>query len=180
MIILWILGTLACIGWIFIIGVVLYVNIVENIPECFHEMDVWDWIKAFLVIIVCIAIIAFLLWVVIVSLSGFKGNATLWFDFTTSDNTIYRVYFSYEVDEVYNLSLKESIALRMKITTSPDYGYHQRIRRFFKNTFNELLPYRPTVEDIERVCNTLDGSLLDLPNATFKLKFKNIKFVEAF
>lgn len=103
------------------------------------------------------------------------------FDIIASDNTIYRAKFYFRVVNTDpSLSLVESLTIRSKISNDKDYGYNQRVERFFENTFNNLLPYKPAVEDIERVCNTLDGSLLDLPNITFKLNLEGIKFVEAF
>ena len=177
MIIWWLLCIAAGAFSIFIVGAVLYAVAVEDTLHYHREMEIGDWIRAILIIVICIAIIIFLIWYTIISAIGFS---TLKFDLVAADNTVYRIKFGYMVLDTQNLSLLENINLRANITLSPDYGYHQRVERFFENTFNNLLPYKPTVEDIERICNTLDGSLLDLPNATFKLKFKNIKFVEAF
>ena len=176
-----IIGLLLCIlsgvAWIAIIGLVLYSVAIEEIIEYHNQMEIGDWIRAFLITTICIAVSIFLVWFVVTLAIGCSG---LKFELVAADNTVYRVKFDYVVDDTHNLSLLDGINLRANISLSSDYGYHQRIKRFFENTFNNLLPYKPTVEDIERICNTLDGSLLDLPNATFKLKFKNIKFIEAF
>ena len=176
-----IIGLLLCIlsgvAWIAIIGLVLYSVAIEEIIKYHNQMEICDWIRSFIIATICIAVIIFLIWFIVISVIG---CSTLKFELVAADNTVYRIKFDYVVDDTHNLSLIDSINLRANISLSSDYGYHQRIERFFENTFNNLLPYKPTVEDIERICNSLDGSLLDLPNATFKLKFKNIKFVEAF
>lgn len=179
MVVCWTIGIIVAAVWVFFIGAPLFIvldNIIDIIVR--GRRDLSDLFKYILIAIVFALVLVF----VVVSIIFVSiGSNSVKFDLVTADNLIYKVKFYYMVEDTSSdLSLFESLNIRASISYNGESGYHQRIERFFENTFNNILPYKPTVEDIERICNTLDNSLLDLPNATFKLKFKNIKFVEAF
>lgn len=179
MVVCWVIGIIVAVVWVFFIGAPLLI-VLGNIKDLIirGRGDLSDLFKYILIAIVFALVLVFVIVSIIFASIGSNGVK---FDLVTSDNSIYKVKFYYMVEDTSSdLSLFESLNVRANISYNGESGYHQRIERFFENTFNNLLPYKPTVRDIERICNSLDNSLLDLPNVTFKLKFKNIKFVEAF
>lgn len=174
-------GTLVCIGSGLLLIIMIsfpLLSVLGIIKDEWRRLEFSAWVKYILLIIIFLFIIlATIICVTFITI----GYNSVEFDIIASDNTVYRAKFYFRVVNTDpSLSLVESLTIRSKISNDKDYGYNQRVERFFENTFNNLLPYKPTVEDIKRICNTLDGSLLDLPNITFKLNLEGIKFVEAF
>lgn len=93
------------------------------------------------------------------------------------DGLTYKADFKISIDSLDEKVLGTNREAILKVRENADIYLYPRVDQFMMKAFKDNITTDSTLNDLKNFCDLLDGSYVDIPGASIKVKFKGLTMV---
>lgn len=94
------------------------------------------------------------------------------------NNLTYKADFKISIDSLDEKVLGTNREAVLKVRENADIYLYPRVDQFMMKAFEDNIDANSSFNDLKNFCDLLDGSYVDIPGASIKVKFKGLTMVE--
>ena len=110
-------------------------------------------------------------------MKAYQAPAQLEYKINLENGTSYRVNFTASIEELIKGEAYTTFSNNLEVRNNADKYLYPRVNQFIKQSIHDNLKWGSNIKDLNDFCKILDGSYVDIPGASIKVKFKGLTMV---